>query len=209
MIGIVFSKHKLKIKICNEEVLGMSVDISEATRKAKELYETIHDVKQSMITGNVVTDLNRVIKELKIKVIGIDIEILRKKAKDTGTNLDEDISGFLLRANGRHTIFLNKNDPVNRKRFTIAHEIGHLQLNHLESGEKASTIFRNSATSQGIDEKEIAANAFAAELLMPEDLVRYTYNFVKSVGGVARAFRVSESASRNRLKNLGVIDSGW
>ena len=197
----------MMFKVCNKEVSVMAVDISEAKRMAKALYETTHDVKQAMITGNVATDLDRIIKDLQLKVFEIDMNDLREKAIETNTDLDESISGFLVRSNGQHAIFLNKKEPMNRKRFTIAHEIGHLKLNHL-SNEEISTIFRDSATSEGIHEKEVTANAFAAELLMPEDLVRYAYNLLNSISKIARAFGVSEVAVRNRLKNLGVIDNG-
>lgn len=206
MVGI---KHGLSMifKTYNQEVLPMAVDISEAKRMAKVLYETTHDVKQAMITGNVATDLDRITKDLQLKVFEIDMNDLRKKAKETDTDLDENISGFLVRSDHQHTIFLNKKEPMNRKRFTIAHEIGHLKLNHL-SNEETSTIFRDSTSSEGIHQKEVTANAFAAELLMPEDLVRYACNLLNSsVSKIARAFGVSEIAIRHRLKNLGLIDN--
>ena len=210
MVNIKFLRHKFKIdfEFCEEEVLGMAVDVSEAKRRAKELYEKFHDVKESMISGNLATDLDRIIKNLNLRVFNTDMDELRKIADD-GDKLDENTSGFLMRANGKHRIFVNKKDPMIRKRFTIAHEIGHLQLNHLGNEEKASTIFRDSTTSLGIDEKEVAANAFAAELLMPEDLTRYAYNLLKSVYKIARAFGVSEEMVRYRLKNLRIIDREW
>jgi len=209
MVKIKLLKHKLTMifKVCNEEVSEMAVDISEAKRLAKALYDKTHDVKQAMITGDVATDLDLITKGLQLKVFEIDMNDLRKKAKETDTDLDENISGFLVRSNDQHAIFLNKKEPMIRKRFTIAHEIGHLKLNHL-GDEEISTIFRDSTTSEGTYEKEVTANAFAAELLMPEDLVRYAYNLLNSMSKIARAFGVSEIAVRNRLKNLGVIDNG-
>ena len=39
-------------------------------------------------------------------------------------DLENDVSGFLVIKEGRSVIVLNKNHPLNRKRFTLAHEIG-------------------------------------------------------------------------------------
>ena len=61
--------------------------------------------------------------------------------------------------------------PPGRKRFAIAHELGHLELNHnpgglIECAEQQFLIWYQSQNSQEVD-----ANVFAAELLMPEALV--------------------------------------
>ena len=188
------------IEICNEEAVEMAIDISGAKRKAKELYETVHNVNQAMISGNVATDLDQIIKNLNLKVFEIDMDELRKKNENIG--IDETTSGFLTKVDDQYMIYLNKNHSMNRKRFTIAHEIGHLKLNHLED-----IVYRDSTTSLGTNENEVKANAFAAELLMPEELVRYAYNLLKSVSKTARVFGVSEVAAYNRLINLEVIDN--
>jgi len=58
--------------------------------------------------------------------------------------------------------------PPGRKRFAIAHELGHLELKHSPGGliECADREFLLWYKSQ--NEKEVEANVFAAELLMPE-----------------------------------------
>jgi len=185
------NKLMSNIEICNEEAVEMAIDISGAKRKAKELYETVHNVNQAMISGNVATDLDQIIKNLNLKVFEIDMDELRKKNENIG--IDETTSGFLTKVDDQYMIYLNKNHSMNRKRFTIAHEIGHLKLNHLED-----IVYRDSTTSLGTNENEVKANAFAAELLMPEELVRYAYNLLKSVSKTARVFGVSEVAAYNR-----------
>lgn len=62
--------------------------------------------------------------------------------------------------------------PFGRKRFAIAHELGHMELNHnpgapIECAEKHFFLWYKSQ-----NEKEVEANVFAAELLMPENMVQ-------------------------------------
>ncbi|WP_052959708.1 ImmA/IrrE family metallo-endopeptidase [Pseudomonas lundensis] len=75
-------------------------------------------------------------------------------------------------------------------------------LGHVREGRapKRDTSFNNYN-----DPDEIAANAFAANLLMPEDLVRDLYGSARNVQDLAEAFGVSSVAMTYRLKNLGMI----
>ena len=66
-------------------------------------------------------------------------------------------------------ILLNSTDTKVRQRFTIAHELGHIQL-HTKKIDKEIIVSRK--TDTGRLEKE--ANVFAAALLMPRRLV-YEY----------------------------------
>lgn len=71
------------------------------------------------------------------------------------------VDGFSKMKNNKFYIFFNKNKHQHRIKFTIAHEIGHILLNHFND---ISTIIANS----GIDEqKEWEANMFARLLLAP------------------------------------------
>lgn len=194
------NKLMVEVKVTDKEVLGMAVDTKAATKAARQLYETIHSIKESKRTGQIATDLDQLIKNLQVKVFEIDMKELGDVADDVEIN--ESTSGFLIKANENYTIYLNKNDPMTRKRFTIAHEMGHLKLNHVEN-----IICRDSISSLGTDENEVKANAFAAELLMPEELMDYAYKLLKSVYRVARVFGVSEDAARIRLTKLGVINN--
>ena len=61
---------------------------------------------------------------------------------------------------------------LGRRRFAIAHELGHLELKHnpgapTECGEKQFMLWYKSQNA-----KEVEANLFAAELLMPEAMFR-------------------------------------
>ena len=117
--------------------------------------------------------------------------------------MELEVSGMLFPT--ERLIFVNGGEPETRRRFTIAHELGHWVCQCLE-GHTAPLYCR--AEDIGVDPRaralEREANVFAAELLMPETGVRE--EFATSVGGCAQAFGVSEEALRWRLYNLGLAD---
>lgn len=131
-------------------------------------------------------------------------------------NDEEDVSGFYFRDGDRRVIGVNSNHPLARQRFTIAHELGHHVL-HDSEGLHLDQAFRlrDSRSSMAIDPGEIAANKFAAELLMPEDEVLdlvmkspVDLNSEVEIGTLARHFGVSAQAFMYRLANLGVEIDG-
>jgi Zn-dependent peptidase ImmA (M78 family) len=128
--------------------------------------------------------------------------------------LDQNVAGMLVKELGQDpSIYLNKTDSKNRKRFTCAHEIGHFtrrseQSPSLEAVEKYQYVDQRShLASAGTDPDEIHANQFAAALLMPEKLVKKFHR--EGLGAVRMAYRfdVSAEAMRYRLQNLGLSDS--
>lgn len=99
-----------------------------------------------------------------------------------------------------NVISINPRESAKRQRFTIAHEIGHYALNHGEAFRDPSANF----SLHSYDDKEIQANAFAAELLMPEIAINHVVaNRTNDIDELARLFNVSVAAMRFRLKNLG------
>lgn len=127
----------------------------------------------------------------------------------------EDISGMLFRDNDRTIIGVNTTHSTTRQRFTIAHEIGHYLLHRGQLFVDTQVSFRDSRSSSATDKGEIEANAFAAELLMPRELVvkevqrRYAKNSSLSsealINELSETFEVSPQAMQYRLINLGVI----
>ena len=66
-------------------------------------------------------------------------------------------------------IIINSQHPLTVQRYTAAHEYGHHVLGHDVSADDEARIFRTSH-----DPREVAAQAFAGEFLMPLQLVNYT-----------------------------------
>ena len=105
----------------------------------------------------------------------------------------------------RH-IYTNAHEPVPRRRFTLAHELGHWICQCLE-GRTAPLFCR--AQDVGPDPAkaiEREANVFAAELLMPENNVRRQWSACPDVEALARTFDVSEEAIGWRLYSFGLVE---
>jgi Zn-dependent peptidase ImmA (M78 family) len=128
------------------------------------------------------------------------------------------ISGALIVQNGIKTIGVNQFENAVRKRFTIAHELGHFFLNHgMKDGIKLDTykLYRNDDSSTGNKEEEIQANAFAAALLMPQkhlidEFLRLTNNIndnLKVIESLASSFDVSQISMSYRLNRLGLMET--
>lgn len=128
----------------------------------------------------------------------------------------EDLSGVLVKGEERVVIGVNSTHAKTRQRFTIAHECGHLALGHKGELFVDQTVMRrDDRSSKAIDFQEIDANAFAAELLMPEPLIaeavmrrqarRPGMTPSQLVGELAAEFEVSTQAMEYRLTNLGMF----
>jgi Zn-dependent peptidase ImmA (M78 family) len=138
-----------------------------------------------------------------LKIAGsLDIEVYETRF----TSADgKNVSGIVAIEEGQPVIYVNSSDVPARKRFTMAHEIGHVYLGHLtdkENNELIDDEVRLRSSVWNLEEKE--ANAFAAQLLMPASLIRSAVNAGRaSVEELAELFEVSEQAMMYRLQNLG------
>ena len=133
----------------------------------------------------------------------------------------DDISGFLLIDHKKSLIGLNCDHSETRKRFTLSHEIGHYILqHHLGKGtphvdKQMSIQFRNAASATGSKIEEIEANLFAAELLMPEHMLKRSLQKCPNlclgsenddtISTLAEEFGVSGAAMTVRLSSLGFL----
>ncbi len=125
--------------------------------------------------------------------------------------LDGDLSGVLVRNEGEVYIGVNSLHHRNRRRFTIAHELGHFALHngmrmHVDRDFRVN--WRDEDSSKAVDPEEMEANRFAAELLMPTHLLLKDIEELKrldrgTVDLLARRYRVSPQAMRIRLGNFG------
>lgn len=119
------------------------------------------------------------------------------------------LSGMIAQRGDKKSLLVNDSDSIERKRFTIAHELGHCLLHLDVEGEfvdSATDLFRtdgNSGKGQ-MHLQEVEANIFAAALLMDEDLIRQCWSSCKDLSRMAKIFMVSESAMGIRLNSLGL-----
>lgn len=146
--------------------------------------------------------------------IGFDVEKFAKwlKIELLPKELDDDVAGLFVRIDGKPIISFNKNHKnKERKRFTIAHELGHFFLHSNKNifvDKNPKVMFRNTASSSGEQLQEREANHFAAALLMPKKLIKdeidkIPYDIMNPVKYLSEQFKVSEQAMTFRLANLG------
>ncbi|GJL85790.1 MAG: ImmA/IrrE family metallo-endopeptidase [Micavibrio sp.] len=132
--------------------------------------------------GRIKKKAQELIKSLKLKSAPIPIEDVAKAlgAKVIYSPLNDDHSGMIYaERNGRIIIGINSFHHPNRQRFTLAHEIAHLVLHkkdlleqvHIDKNANGRRLNRDNRSSEGEDKMEIEANKFAAELLMPTEMV--------------------------------------
>lgn len=106
-------------------------------------------------------------------------------------------------------IYLNdENQPITRKRFTMAHEIAHVSLHHSINGLLRRVFLRQDIIIPR-DAIEADANYFAGYLLMPDETLkdRLKYTVLMASGEqiiktLAKLFAVSTDAMRIRLKTF-------
>jgi Zn-dependent peptidase ImmA (M78 family) len=163
----------------------------------KALLNTIH-YKSGFV------DLDSIAKHLGIRVIEED--------------LPDNVSGVLdCRSIEEPIVLLNKHHHLHRRRFSLAHEIGHFVLHKMSGVHMDTKIFlrSDSPNLHGI-KIEREANQFAAELLMPESEIRKAWKelpenwFDESpLQWIAKEFKVSEGALFIRLKQLKGIGLIW
>lgn len=155
------------------------------------------------------------LKKCDMSQAPIDVEAIALKAGAVVTYeaFKEELSGVLVKEKSRTVIGVNSFHPKTRQRFTIAHEVGHLVLQHKGTIFVDQTVVRrDTRSSQAVDPQEIDANRFAAELLMPEPLVIEAVQRRKAdvsptqiVDELAAEFQVSPQAMEYRLTNLGMF----
>jgi Zn-dependent peptidase ImmA (M78 family) len=160
---------------------------------------------------------------LRICNIPVPVERIAKAlgAEVRFSPLDDELSGMIFVRNNRPVIGVNALHHPNRQRFTIAHEIGHLEMHralieakvHVDKTFPAFPILnRDGRSSAGNDAMEIAANQFAAELLVPEqELIAMIGSRTidieddAPVEELARFFKVSKKAVEYRILRVANI----
>jgi Zn-dependent peptidase ImmA (M78 family) len=188
------------------------IEVDAASEKAKEIQTKLE------LTDTVGFDFDRFFKSVK-SVYNKDIYLLfndfnSKEIKSL--NVPNTADGFTInikKDNKTYIIIINKNMPANRQRFTMAHEIGHIFLDHnldeIRTRASEEIIHKqcgdNDPNSKYFIEEK-AANAFAAELLMPEVQIKLLFSHKKyGFDDLSKAFGVSVDSVILRLKTLKLI----
>ncbi|MDX6524482.1 MAG: hypothetical protein QOI17_1995, partial [Gaiellales bacterium] len=105
---------------------------------------------------------------------------------------------------------VSAHEPLPRRRFSVAHEVGHFLLHALDQRQavfcRAADMRPDPDSPERLRERE--ANRFAAELLMPEPMVaREAQRLGPDPLALAPRFAVSDLAMGFRLVNLGLLEA--
>jgi Zn-dependent peptidase ImmA (M78 family) len=167
------------------------------------------------------TRVDELLREHSIENLPVRVELIARSAglPLVEKAMDADVSGALVSAGGQFGIAVNATHAPVRKRFTIAHELGHYLLEH-EPGDhldwEFTVIRRDGRSSEANDRQEIEANFFAASLLMPRHFLRADVERKCRFNGevqldegeiavLAKKYGVSKTAMHYRLVNLGFV----
>lgn len=168
-------------------------------------------------------ELRRLINNLTQDIINIyDIQIPIQNINDVVRQLggyieenvmpDNMVDGSIRKENDSFVISVSPFQSEERRKFTIAHELGHLFLHmgyiiypELWSRQRDATYYRSEDSLV-----EYQANEFAAAFLMPKErykeiMDRYTIGTSVETRKIAEYFGVSVSAASNRGKFLGYL----
>jgi Zn-dependent peptidase ImmA (M78 family) len=184
--------------------------------------------KSKLDSASIEAAANSLLVQYAIQSAPVDVAAIARTLGVTVhlEQLEDEVSGMLLVKNKEKHIIVNKGHHSNRRRFTVAHELGHLRL-HYKQGDEVYVdtklmVYHRSGRSQDYShphatttpQQEKEANSFASALLMPRSIVE---SFVDSHGidvfdefdlsKLAQAFEVSEQAMYIRLNTLKLVQA--
>ena len=162
---------------------------------------------------------NAILNKMNDITLPIKIEDIAKSEglKVMPYPLEDDVSGLLVIENGQGVIGYNENESRVSRRFTVAHELGHYMLHQDQASlfiDKQFKAYRSQTSPKEASKLELEkeANAFAAAILMPENLLKKelekTNIDLGSEDGLkelSKTFDVSSTAMYFRLTNLQLI----
>ncbi len=166
-----------------------------------------------------ISALAEVVRQSLELAVPVDVFEAVSRLGGTITELDSVPAGpeaTIRRTGERFQIAIRHHPLPTRKRFTVAHELGHLFLHmgYLVNPDAwgHSSEYRDSVYHRfGYNVEEAEANLFAASFLMPEDEFRSVVQELSQRGKIqvrdlAQRFRTSAAAALKRGEELGLFN---
>lgn len=162
---------------------------------------------------NILNDLENAIESYGIKVLYSDMSTF---------DFPDSISGYSrINEIGTPEIVVNVNHSKGRRRFTMAHELGHIILHWgwptFQPTNEYSILYRNEYDNSNT-QLENEANEFAAQLLapidliekiLPKDILLYSDSEINELSyKIANAFKISKPFAWKQLNKLKQIKNG-
>lgn len=126
------------------------------------------DVEQTELDNKYSVNVEKIADLCEIKVIFEELDV-SGSCMNFHSLANDESSEYSTNEETRE-IRINKYEPLVRQRFTIAHEIGHILLGHEGISYRDPNYQKYNDFIKRMN--EVNANSFAAELLMPEKLLR-------------------------------------
>ncbi|MCU1486036.1 MAG: helix-turn-helix domain protein [Actinomycetia bacterium] len=174
----------------SEHTIAMPPVRIEPVTHAEDIEAIAQDVRDAAGVGrrDPIPNLTRAVERAGVVVAGIPSEI----PDHTGYSAWPDF-----RLGGRPIIVYSRDDPGDRQRFTIAHELGHLVMH---------TPAR--ADELDVDDAEREANRFAGALLLPREAAMEAMRApltLTTLAHVKATYGASIGMCAHRARDLGLI----
>lgn len=121
--------------------------------------------------------------------------------------MPEGVEGLCWQLDRQVVLWVNAHELLSRRRFTLAHELGHVRCRHGAALHLETLTTLSGRTTTNL---EVQANAFAAELLLPAAGIRATLDGRRPSFDVAielaAVYGISSLAAAYRLVTLGLCD---
>jgi Zn-dependent peptidase ImmA (M78 family) len=106
---------------------------------------------------------------------------------------------------GKTYAAVNSNHHVHRQRFSLAHEFGHILMNHDLNYYRPYITIDDPPTEKTHTDAEAnfekEANAFAGELLVPLDMLKIEFRKTSDIKQLAKSFWVSQQVASIAVSN--------
>ncbi len=150
-------------------------------------------------TNDIPIDLSALLGRIGISALPMDFSDLEQKLNKGH------ILGLVLTTKENAVIYYSIKDTLNRQRFTIAHELGHI-CHHLKPDTNDYPYIDWRIEEEATNDQEQIANIFAGELLIPLHRLKEIYLSMKfpSSKDLANIFGTSINVMEERLNYLQV-----
>lgn len=177
--------------------------------EVRQFADKLREQKPNFSMKNIVNDVEKCIESIGIKVFYSDMSAF---------DYPDSVSGYT-RVNdmNKPEIVVNSNHVEGRRRFTMAHELGHILI-HWDWPKKklnkneVSILYRNENSEMSYNLVEQEANEFAAQLLLPLNVINEALpkpindfndlEYRSLVANVSKSFNVTKPFARRQLDKL-------
>lgn len=192
----------------------MNQTISKSKELSRKIVDVVRETNENYTIFEIIHNLEGFIESYNVKVFYSNMD---------GFDYPSQISGYsVVNSHGLPEIVVNANDNITRQRFTMAHEFGHIIM-HWDwlnakkgNGLKKQTEVLYRKNDFGLfnsDIREIQANEFAAELLLPHKKLEIVCNDMSKLKNdpiyfeqirerISEAFNVSKSFATIQLYKI-------